>query len=98
MQLQFARIGRQLIGHAIELEAGTLDAIGHATGQRPEMRAMGGIGVELVKAQYHRAFTPGHRHAPVAHHHAIADNVDTDASVAGQAELIHPLPVVLTET
>ena len=98
MQLQLARIGRQLIGHAIELEAGTLDAIGHAAGQRPEMRAMGGIGAELVKAQHDRALTPGHRDAPVTHHHAIADNVDTDPGIAGQAELIHPLPVVLTET
>jgi hypothetical protein len=52
---------------------------------------MGGIGIELVKAQNDRSFAAGNRYPPVPHHHAITDNVDGDARVADKAKLIDPL-------
>lgn len=90
MQGQRAVIGDEVVRDAIEHEAGVLDTIGDAAGQRAEMRAVLGIGVESIEPQDDTALAARHRHAPVAHHDAVVDDVDLNARVADQPELIDP--------
>ena len=97
MQLQIARIGRQAIGHAVEIKGRALDAVGDAPGQGAEMRAVLDIGVKPLKAQHHRALAARHRHAPVAHRHAKADQIDAHAGIADQRKLVDALVVMRAE-
>jgi hypothetical protein len=90
-------VRRQRVAPAVDLKTRAGNAVGDAPGKRAEMRAVLEIGLKRLEPEHHRAHAARHRHAPVAHRNAVADNVDLDTRVAGQPELVDARPLVLAE-
>ncbi|MCY1557056.1 hypothetical protein D9M68_938680 [compost metagenome] len=55
------------------------------------------VGLQIVEPQHHRALAAGHWHAPVAHRHAVGNQIDADPGIAHQLERIDPLAAKITK-